>query len=97
MGERYNVPTKSTKIIMNHSDEMEKEDRCLCHSISSNPFHGVLKVGEVVDTERDPTGSHRGAGNLQGFLDPLHGQELYGKLLVTQQVSSVLKDDSTKK
>lgn len=51
MGERYNVPTKSTKIIMNHSDEMEKEDKCLCHSISSHPFHGVLKVGEVVDTE----------------------------------------------
>ena len=28
------------------------------------PLHGVLKVGEVVDTEGHPTGCHRGAGHL---------------------------------
>lgn len=54
------------------------------------PLHSILVVGQVVETERHPRGSHGWSGDLQQLLHPPMSYKLCCKLLVQEQRGQVL-------
>lgn len=61
----------------------------------TDPLHGVLVVGQVVQTQGHSGGGHRRPGDLQQHLNPPVGDELGRKLLMEEQRRQILERKRT--